>query len=123
MLDLGEVVGVEEVTGAVDDTDVEGCTELRIDVATLDTDLVDVEILDTLALLDGATELEKEELDAKLVVAGGTNVLDVITVLALDDIALLELREEEQYIEDEDEYTIGDDEVIAEEELTLVEAI
>ena len=123
MLELGEGVGVEEVTGAVDDTDVEGCTELRIDVATLDTDLVDVEILDTLALLDGATELETEELDAKLVVAGGTNVLDVIAVLAPDDIALLELGDEEQYIEDEDEYTIGDDEVIAEEELTLVEAI
>ena len=123
MLELGEGVGVEEVTGAVDDTDVEGCTELRIDVATLDTDLVDVEILDTLALLDGATELETEELDAKLVVAGGTNVLDVIAVLALDDIALLELGDEEQYIEDEDEYTIGDDELIAEEELTLVEAI
>ena len=123
MLELGEGVGVEEVTGAVDDTDVEGCTELLIDVAKLDTDLVDVEILDTLALLDGATELETEELDAKLVVAGGTNVLDVITVLALDDIALLELGDEEQYIEDEDEYTIGDDEVIAEEELTLVEAI
>ena len=123
MLELGEVVGVEEVTGAVDDTDVEGCTELRIDVATLDTDLVDVEILDTLALLDGATELEKEELDAKLVVAGGTNVLDVIAVLAPDDVALLELGNEEQYIEDEDEYTIGDDELIAEEELTLVKAI
>ena len=123
MLELGEGVGVEEVTGAVDDTDVEGCTELRIDVATLDTDLVDVEILDTLALLDGATELEKEKLDAKLVVAGGTNVLDVITVLAPDDIALLELGDEEQYLEDEDEYTIGDDELIAEEELTPVEAI
>ena len=123
MLELGEGVGVEEVTGAVDDTDVEGCTELLIDVAKLDTDLVDVEILDTLALLDGATELETEELDAKLVVAGGTNVLDVIAVLALDDIALLELGDEEQYIEDEDEYTIGDDELIAEEELTLVEAI
>ena len=123
MLELGEGVGVEEVTGAVDDTGVEGCTELLIDVATLDTDLVDVEILDTLALLDGATELETEELDAKLVVAGGTNVLDVITVLALDNIALLELGDEEQYIEDEDEYTIGDDELIAEEELTLVEAI
>ena len=123
MLELGEGVGVEEVTGAVDDTDVEGCTELRIDVATLDTDLVDVEILDTLALLDGATELEKEELDAKLVVAGGTNVLDVIAVLAPDDVALLELGNEEQYIEDEDEYTIGDDELIAGEELTLVEAI
>ena len=123
MLELGEGVGVEEVTGAVDDTDVEGCTELLIDVATLDTDLVDVEILDTLALLDGATELETEDLKPKLVVAGGTNVLDVITVLALDDIALLELGDEEQYIEDEDEYTIGDDELIAEEELTLVEAI
>ena len=123
MLELGEGVGVEEVTGAVDDTDVEGCTELLIDVATLDTDLVDVEILDTLALLDGATELETDELKPKLVVAGGTNVLDVIAVLALDDIALLELGDEEQYIEDEDEYTIGDDEVIAEEELTLVEAI
>ena len=123
MLELGEGVGVEEVTGAVDDTDVEGCTELLIDVAKLDTDLVDVEILDTLALLDGATELEKEELDEELVVAGGTNVLDVIAILALDDIALLELGDEEQYIEDEDEYTIGDDELIAEEELTLVEAI
>ena len=123
MLELGEGVGVEEVTGAVDDTDVEGCTELRIDVATLDTDLVDVEILDTLALLDGATELETDELKPKLVVAGGTNVLDVIAVLALDDIALLELGDEEQYIEDEDEYTIGDDELIAEEELTLVKAI
>ena len=123
MLELGEGVGVEEVTGAVDDTDVEGCTELLIDVATLDTDLVDVETLDTLALLDGATELETEGLDAKLVVAGGTNVLDAIVVLALDNVALLELGDEEQYIEDEDEYTIGDDEVIAEEELTLVEAI
>ena len=123
MLELGEGVGVEEVTGAVDDTDVEGCTELLIDVAKLDTDLVDVEILDTLALLDGATELEKEELDEELVVAGGTNVLDVIAILALEDIALLELGDEEQYIEDEDKYTIGDDELIAEEELTLVEAI
>ena len=123
MLELGEGVGVEEVTGAVDDTDVEGCTELLIDVATLDTDLVDVETLDTLALLDGATELETEGLDATLVVAGGTNVLDAIVVLALEDVALLELGDEEQYIEDEDEYTIGDDELIAEEELTLVEAI
>ena len=123
MLELGEGVGVEEVTGAVDDTDVEGCTELLIDVATLDTDLVDVETLDTLALLDGATELETEGLDATLVVAGGTNVLDAIVVLALEDVALLELGDEEQYIEDEDEYTIGDDELIAEEELTLVKAI
>ena len=94
MLELGEGVGEEEVTGAVDDTDVEGCTELLIDVATLDTDLVDVETLDTLALLDGATELEIEELNAKLVVGGGTNVLDVIVVLALEDGALLELGEE-----------------------------
>ena len=123
MLELGEGVGVEEVTGAVDDTDVEGCTELLIDVATLDTDLVDFEILDTLALLDGATELETEELDAKLVVGGGKNVLDVTVVLTLKDVALLELGEEQQYIEDEDEYTIADDELIAWEELRLVEAI
>ena len=95
MLELGEGVGVEEVTGAVDDTDVESCTELLIDVATLDTDLVDVETLDTLALLDGATELEAEELDARLVVAGGTNVLDVIVVLVLDDVVLLELGNKE----------------------------
>lgn len=57
MMELGEGVRVEEVTGAVDDTDVDGCTELLIDVATLDTDLADVEKLDTLELLDGATEL------------------------------------------------------------------
>ena len=95
MLELGEGVGVEEVTGAVDDTDVEGCTELLIDVARLNTDLVDVETLDTLALLDGTTELETEELDAKLVVAGGTNAVDVIAVLAPDDVALLELGDEE----------------------------
>ena len=57
MLELGEGVGVEEVTGAADDTDVEGCTELLIDVATLDTDVVDFEMLDTLTLLDGTTEL------------------------------------------------------------------
>ena len=123
MLELGKGVGVEEVTGAVDDTDVEGCTELLIDVATLDTDLVDVETLDTLALLDGATELETEELDAKLVVGGGKNVLDVTVVLTLKDVALLELGEEQQYIEDEDEYTIADDELTAWEELRLVEAI
>ena len=64
-------------------------------MATLDTDLVDVEILDALGLVDGTTELETEDLNAKLVVAGATNVLDVITVLALDDIALLELGDEE----------------------------
>ena len=76
MLELGEGVGVEEVTGAVDDTDIEGCTELLIDVATLDTDLVDVETLDTLALLDSV----REGLDAALVVGGGANELDVIWV-------------------------------------------
>ena len=94
MLELGEGVAVEEVTGAVDNTDVDGCTELLIDVTTLDTDLVDVEILDTLARLDSATELKTEELDAKLVVGGGTNVLDVTFVPALEDDALLELGEE-----------------------------
>ena len=93
MLELGEGVGVEEVTGAVDDTDVESCTELLIDVATLDTDLVDVEILDTLALLDGATELETEELDATLVVAGGTNVLLLIVLVMVD--AVVEIYVEE----------------------------
>ena len=94
MLELGEGVGVEEVTGAIDNTDADGCTELLIDVTTLDTDLVDVEILDTLARLDSATELKTEELDAKLVVGGGTNVLDVTFVPALEDDALLELGEE-----------------------------
>ena len=73
----------------------EDCTELLIDVATLDNDLPDVETLDTLALLDGATELETEWLDTKLVVAGSINVLDVIVVLALDDVPLLELGDEE----------------------------
>ena len=94
MLELGEGVGVEEVTGAVDDTDVEGCTELLIDVATLYTDVIDVETLDTLGLVDGANELETKELDAKLVVGGGTNVLNVTVVLALEDAALLELGDE-----------------------------
>ena len=46
-----------------------------------------------------------------------------MVLLALEDVALLELGEEQQYIEDEDEYTIDDDELIAEEGLTLVEAI
>ena len=64
-------------------------------MATLDNDLADVETLDTLALLDGATELETEWLDTKLVVAGSINVLDVIVVLALDDVPLLELGDEE----------------------------
>ena len=94
MLELGEGVGVEEVTGAVDDTDVEGCTELLIDVATLYTDLIDVETIDTLGLVDGASELETKELDAKLVVSLGTNVLNVTVVLALEDAALLELGDE-----------------------------
>ena len=80
MLELGEGVGVEEVTGAVDDTDVEGCTEVVIDVATLDTDLAGVGTLDRLALLDCSTELETEQLDATLVVCGGANVLEVIFV-------------------------------------------
>ena len=93
MLELGEGVGVEEVTGAVDDTDVEGCTELLIDVVTLDTDLVDVETLDTLALLDGATELETVELDATPVVAGGTNVLWLIVLVTVD--AVFEIYVEE----------------------------
>ena len=93
MLELGEGVGVEEVTGAVDDTDVEGCTELLIDVVTLDTDLVDVETLDTLALLDGAIELETVELDATLVVAGGTNVLWLIVLVMVD--AVFEIYDEE----------------------------
>ena len=93
MLELGEGVGVEEVTGAVDDTDVEGCTELLIDVVTLDTDLVDVETLDTLALLDGAIELETVELDATLVVAGGTNVLWLIVLVMVD--AVFEIYVEE----------------------------
>ena len=52
-----------------------------------------------------------------LLVGGGTNVLDVTVVLALKDDPLLELREEQQYIEDENEYMIGDDRLIEEEEL------
>ena len=78
MLELGETVSVEEVIGAVDDTDVEGCTELLIDVPTLDTDLVDVKMLDILALLD----------------------TDAAVVVALEDIEVLELDEE--YIGDEE---------------------
>ena len=78
MLELGETVSVEEVIGAVDDTDVEGCTELLIDVPTLDTDLVDVKMLDILALLD----------------------TDTAVVVALEDIEVLELDEE--YIGDEE---------------------
>ena len=93
MLELGEGVGVEEVIGAVDDTDVEGRTELVIDVATLDTDLVDVELLDTLALLDGVTELEAEELDPTLVVGGGTNVLWLIVVVMVDGVVERDVEE------------------------------
>ena len=78
MLELGETVSVEEVIGAVDDTDVEGCTELLIDVPTLETDLVDVKMLDILALLD----------------------TDAVVVVALEDIEVLELDEE--YIGDEE---------------------
>ena len=78
MLEFGETVSVEEVIGAVDDTDVEGCTELLIDVPTLDTDLVDVKMLDILALLD----------------------TDAAVVVALEDIEVLELDEE--YIGDEE---------------------
>ena len=57
MLELGESSGIEEVIGAVDETDVDGCIELVIDDTTLDSDLNDVETLDTLALLDGTKEL------------------------------------------------------------------
>ena len=79
MLELGEGVGVEELTGAVDNTDVDGCTELLIDVATLDIDLVDVEILDTLTLLDGIRELYTDDVGIRLVVGGATNELIVNT--------------------------------------------
>ena len=57
MLGLGEGVGVEEVAGAVDETVVGGCTELVVDVATLDPELTEVETLDELALLGDALEL------------------------------------------------------------------
>ena len=93
MLELGEGVGVEEVIGAVDDGDVEGRTELVIDVATLDTNLVDVELLDTLALLDGVTELDAEELDPTLVVGGGTNVLWLIVVVMVDGVVERDVEE------------------------------
>ena len=93
MLELGEGVGVEEVIGAVDDADVEGRTELVIDVARLDTNLVDVELLDTLALLDGVTELEAEELDPTLVVGGGTNVLWLIVVVMVDGVVERDVEE------------------------------
>ena len=57
MLGLGEGVGVEEVAGAVDETVVGGCTELVVDVSTLDPELTEVETLDELALLGDALEL------------------------------------------------------------------
>ena len=56
MLGLNEGVGVEKVTGAVDETEVGGRIELLPDLARLDTK-VDVETLDILALLDAAAEL------------------------------------------------------------------
>ena len=46
-------------------------------------------------------------------------LLDII----LDNLALPELGDEQQCIEDEEEYTIADDELTAWEELTLIEAI
>ena len=120
MLELGETVRVEEVTGAVDDTDVEGCTELLIDVATLENDLVDVEMLEILAVLDGAKDVERVEVRATLVVGGGTNELDDLLVKTLEEVALLEL---EQYTDDVDVYSTGDDELTAAEELALTEEI
>ena len=45
------------MAGAIEETAVDNCTELLIDVTTLDTELVDVDTLDTLALLDGIKEL------------------------------------------------------------------
>ena len=57
MLGLGEGVGVEEVAGANDETVVGGCTELVVDVSTLDPELTEVETLDELALLGDALEL------------------------------------------------------------------
>ena len=120
MLELGETVRVDEVTGAVDDTDVEGCTELLIDVVTLENELVDVEMLEILAVLDGAKDLERVEVRATLVVGGGTNELDDLLVRTLEEVALLEL---EQYTDDVDVYSTGDDELTAEEELALTEEI
>ena len=57
MLRLGEGVKVEEVAGPLDDAVVGGCTELLDDVATLDTELIKMEILDMLALPDDDTRL------------------------------------------------------------------
>ena len=123
MLELGESSGIEEVIGAVDDTDVDGCIELVIDDTTLNSDLNDVETLDTLALLDGTKELQTEEVGTALVVGGAINELNNILVGALKELAKLELGEEQQYTEDDDEYIIDDDDLTAEEELRVVEAI
>ena len=123
MLELGESSGIEEVIGAVDDTDVDGCIELVIDDTTLNSDLNDVETLDTLALFDGTKELQTEEVGTALVVGGATNELNNILVGALKELAKLELGEEQQYTEDDDEYIIDDDDLTAEEELRVVEAI
>ena len=123
MLELGESSGIEEVIGAVDDTDVDDCIELVIDDTTLNSDLNDVETLDTLALLDGTKELQTEEVGTALVVGGAINELNNILVGALKELAKLELGEEQQYTEDDDEYIIDDDDLTAEEELRVVEAI
>lgn len=98
----------------------EDCTELLIDVATLENDLVDVEMLEILAVLDGAKDLERVEVRATLVVGGGTNELDDLLVKTLEEVALLEL---EQYTDDVDVYSTGDDELTAAEELALTEEI
>ena len=123
MLELGESSGIEEVIGAVDDTDVDDCIELVIDDTTLNSDLNDVETLDTLALLDGTKELQTEEVGTALVVGGAINELNNILVGGLKELAKLELGEEQQYTEDDDEYIIDDDDLTAEEELRVVEAI
>ena len=57
ILGLAEGIAVEEVAGAVDETDVGGCTEPLIDIATLDPELIEMETLDELALLDDTPEL------------------------------------------------------------------
>lgn len=79
--ELGPGLGVEDVAGAIEETAVDNCTELLIDVTTLDTELVDVDTLDTLALLDGIKELWIYEVGATLVVTGGTYELDVFAKL------------------------------------------
>ena len=54
---MGEGVEVEEVAGAVDDTDVGGRTKLLVDAAILDNEFIEMETLDIPVLLDDATEL------------------------------------------------------------------